>query len=165
MCAAILRYCLVAMVSFSLFLMGCWVWIDNRWAVIPSLTGEGQGSLDLDFIMDLLGVPGDPMSQDLMDPVKAAARDAALPLVAGNGDGDDNRREPFVARKRIGQQERLKKSIATTTWHERRTVAAYKDFGHLKVSPAGEASSIINSQLSASVPRPFQFILGGLAVF
>jgi hypothetical protein len=44
----------------------------------------------------------------------------------------------------------LKVAPASTTRIERRTLATYKDFGHLKVGPAGEVASILNSYASAS---------------
>ena len=179
----------MVLISLCHILMGCWVWIDNRWAVIPNITGEANWSLDLDFIADLMGLPDDPLSHKLMSPAQAAENNKALPLVEGNGDEDDDRVEPFVpppflaVRSRIevvlkkpAQVDRrqvasykdmgqLKVAPASTLCIERRTLATYKDFGHLKVGPAGEVASIINSYASASTTRPLQFILGGLGFF
>jgi hypothetical protein len=163
--------------------MGGWVWVDNRWALIPGVSDPAQVELEL---AALLGAESGTEAQ-----IKAPSAEAetALPvgLVEGNGDEDDDRVEPYapppflavrsqtqVVLKKPAQIDRrqvtsykdagqLKAAPASTLRIERRTLATYKDFGHLKVGPAGEAASIISHAL-ASNSRPLQFVLGGLGV-
>jgi hypothetical protein len=168
--AAVWKYGLVVLISCSLFGMGGWVWIDNRWAFIPGVSDSAQAGLEM---AALLGAESGAEAQ-----IKApsAESEAALPvgLVEGNGDEDDDRVEPYapppflavrsqiqtvlkrpalVDRRQVASYKdmgQLKVAPASTLRIEHRTLATYKDFGHLKVGPAGEATSITISHALAS---------------
>ena len=45
--ATVWEYVLVVLISCSLLGMGGWVWIDNRWAIIPGISDSAQVGLEL----------------------------------------------------------------------------------------------------------------------
>ena len=180
--ATVWEYCLVVLISCSLFGMGGWIWIDNRWAFIPGVSDPAQAGLEM---AALLGAESGAEAQ-IKEPAATSEAALSVGLVEGNGDEDDDRVEPYamppflavrsqtqvvlkkpalVDRRQVASYKdvgQLKVAPAKSALRiERRTVATYKDFGHLKVGPAGEAASII-SHAWASNSRPLQFILGGL---
>gem|GEM_PF-2707112 len=134
----ILLILLEVFLCLSLVMTGSLFWINNSYAVIPDndpttmidlgqLLGEGSGG----------GGPGGSvpsmlgLSDDGVIPVAGGV------LVSGNGDLDDNKEEPFILKdlcKEIIWRQTYAKAVAS--FRERRTVTAYKDFGHLKVIPA-----------------------------
>jgi len=164
--AAVKEYVLVVLISCSLFGMGGWVWIDNRWAFIPGVSDPAQVGLEM---AALFGAENGEAQVKAM----SAEAETALPLglVEGNGDEDDDRVEPYapppflavrnqiqivlrkpaqIDRRQVASYKdmgQLKVAPASTLRIERRTLATYKDFGHLKVGPAGEAALVTTAML------------------
>ncbi|MDL2260253.1 hypothetical protein LJB99_05200, partial [Deltaproteobacteria bacterium OttesenSCG-928-K17] len=69
-------------------------------------------------------------------------------LIRGNGNQDDNREEAFFFQSPAGIMAAMPPIIqAATNFRERRIVAAYKDFGHLKVMPAADAANSNETRL------------------
>jgi hypothetical protein len=118
---------LVAVVSWCLFWMGAWVWIDNRWAVIPGFTEAGQAGL--------LGVVTGGALQ-VKAPAGDTKTDLPVGLVEGNGDGDDNKEEPFVPFPFVANLAQVQVLLKNPARVNRPQVISYQDLGHLKVNPA-----------------------------
>ena len=174
--ANVWEYVLVVLISCSLFGMGGWVWIDNRWAFIPGVSDPAQAGLEM---AALLGAESGAEAQIKALSVEA---EAALPvgLIEGNGDEDDDRVEPYspppflavrsqtivlkkparIDRRQVASYKdmgQLKVAPASTLPIERRTLATYKDFGHLKVGPVGETPSIISHASASNQGRSNSF--------
>jgi len=138
---------LVAFLCLSLVSTGCLFWVDNSWAYVRGGESESlvqvdllDGGLDYDEIQEF-----DPDGDGII-PVAGGY------LIRGNGDRDDNREEPFVLSRLAGEIVRPRTFKAVTSFGERRTVAAYKDFGHLKVMPAGDGNLVKTYILLSGYP-------------
>ena len=152
---------LVALLCCSLVAMGTLFWVDNSWALI--LDSDSATVVNIEPFLDdcVDGLPG--IEED-------EAEDGVIPiaggyLISGNGDRDDNKGEEFTIVRRCSGVVTTENRPAFSTFNERRTVAAYKDFGHLKVMPlASDISSTQITSLSTSAKGP-PCIAGGLSLY
>lgn len=131
---------LVALLCFSLVMMGALVWIDNSWALITDNDPATMTRLDL-----LQGGGLDSLTCQALD----QDGDGVIPfpggyLIRGNGGLDDNKEEPFIVEGFSGIIIKPQPFKAVTNFRDRRTVVAYKDFGHLKLMPLAEAIYVYN---------------------
>lgn len=134
----------------ALVWVGGLVWVGNAVAVIPDSDPTTFVALEQIDGLD----NGGPADHNLYDDDQVPDTLDGL-FVLGNGGQDDNREKPFQLRPAFGRNVAAKATAAVSSYHERRTARAYKDFGHLKVMSANDAAS--NSFAFASLmitPRP-----------
>ena len=130
---------LVALLCLSLVKMGGMFWVNNTWAVVP----DSDPTTVTQISMLLGGGLYDGQETELDEDGDGVIPIAGGVLVRGNGNQDDNREEAVPLRRLTGVLIEPHTSKSVTNFNDRRTVVAYKDFGHLKVMPAAD-SSIIN---------------------
>jgi len=118
---------LVVFLCCSLVMMGTLFWIDNSWALI--LDNDPLTVAEISDYFD-----GNPGLQDDDDGVVPIAGGI---LIRGNGDQDDNKEEIFQLDRRFEWVVYFKMYTALNSFVERHITRSYKDFGHLKVMPAG----------------------------
>ena len=123
----------------SLVKMGVIFWVGNTWALIPDNDPTTPTQVSMLFDGRLHNSHQAELDKD---------GDGVIPiaggmLVRGNGDQDDNKEDPIQLRRVSVTVVQPYITKAATNFRDRRTVVAYKDFGHLKVMPAAD-SSIIN---------------------
>lgn len=156
-----LQIALVMLLCLSLGLMGTLFWVDNSWALIADSDPATQVQLSLLLRVDFGDLPDQLADED---------GDGVLPiaggfLVRGNGDQDDNREEAFFPQRPVGALSPPPAfRAAVDSFGERRTVAAYMDFGHLKVMPAAEALIFNDEYFSKPKAAPL-YDAGGLWFF
>lgn len=114
-------------------MMGGLMWVDNTWAYIGG--GQTEDAIPLESLLD--GLDYEEIQQFDAD------GDGMIPLAGGvllrcNGDQDDNKEERVIIQLLAGETVSPFFSKSATNYDERRTVTAYKDFGHLKVMPASD---------------------------
>lgn len=115
-------------------MMGTLFWVSNSWALIM----DDDPATRVDLAAYLHAGLADGHIQAL-DP----GGDGRIPiaggtLVRGNGDQDDNREERPLLHLVSAVVVPPRAAKAVSNFSERRTAVAYKDFGHLKIMPAGD---------------------------
>ncbi len=128
-----LRPLVVLSVIMALIAAGGLTWLDNSRAYIPF--GHPGVKLELTAVIG----PGLGSADDNL--YEAGKRPDSHPgalLVRGNGGLDDNREQSFQIRLSAGELGVDSPPAPVSGFAERRTVRAYKDFGHLRVMPAAE---------------------------
>lgn len=158
---------LVLILSLALIWVGCLVWIDNSIAIIPD--NDPATFVSPQAIKGFGSVDG--RHHTIQSDVRDFNSGSAQRVVRGNGDQDDNREEYFSLIPLTGtlgqsglwsvtanyNQSRQTFSAAPVSkvrtepkpqprpsgFVQRRTVVAYKDFGHLKVMSAEGGNSDI----------------------
>lgn len=152
------RPVVVMVTACALIQVGCLVWIDNCVAVIPDDDPRTVVTVQL--------FKGFESGRVRASQIKAVDQDvdsfSAQALVHGNGDQDDNREESFFFKPRAAVTIRLECRSAVSSFNQRRTAVAYKDFGHLKIMSAG--GDIANTLLkSFDHKEGCPCVLGGLS--
>ena len=154
-----LRFSLVAVLCCSLVMMGTLFWVDNSWALIfdddPQTMVEISALLDDDLVDD----------SNLQDDDDGVIPITGGTLVRGNGDQDDNKDETFSLARQFGRVIDFKAHPALNRFEEQYTTRSYKDFGHLKVMPAGDGISQNNPMNLVLFIKGLPCITGGLFIF
>ena len=149
---------LVGFLCCSLIAMGTLFWVDNSWALITDhdpLTAVNIGPYLDDCVDEEPEIKAD-QDGDGVIPIAGGL------LIRGNGDRDDNRGEEFKIVRCLSGSATTETTAAVSNFKERRTVAAYKDFGHLKVMPAGDGISNTASSPLLTTAKGLPCIAGGL---
>ena len=143
-----LGWLLTVAVAVALINVGCLLWFGNSRAVVPDNNPATVTQLEL--IDDIEGNEGRAAEWRDDDYDRAGPLQAQM-IVRGNGNQDDNRESSFFLRRHAGPVINTECKDSASSFNERRTVAAYRDFGHLKVMPA--ASFISENSFSAFAER------------
>ena len=134
-----LRFSLVAVLVMAMINVGCYVWINNSVAVIPD--ADPATMVLLEMYDDFDHGPGDPSDDVYTSPRPDGAGSRAQAVVRGNGARGDNRAEVYSYRRGASSTLPPKNMKSASTFNERYTAVALRDFGHLKVMPAGDGVS------------------------
>lgn len=140
----------------SLVKMGVIFWVGNTWALIPDNDPTTPTQVSMLFDGRLHNSHQAELDKD---------GDGVIPiaggmLVRGNGDQDDNKEDPIQLRRVSVTVVQPYITKAATNFRDRRTVVAYKDFGHLKVMPAADFSVVSQNGFDRIKGRPCA--VGGL---
>ena len=132
---------LVLLVSCSLVSMGGMLWINNSWAFFPD--DDPATKANISFSLD--GQAGDDFDSKFDPDGDGQIPLAGGKLIKGNGDQDDNKEREFILCRRFDRVIEFKPHPTRNSFATRRVTMSYKDFGHLKVRPAGDGLTSIIS--------------------
>jgi hypothetical protein len=128
---------LVTALSLTLIWMGCLIWMNNSLALIPD--NDPRTNINIEM---MVGFDSGKADHQWHQAGHSPDSSGGVLCARGNGNRDDNRERSFVFQPPLGEEIVLAPINVETGFDQRRTVAAYKDFGHLKVMPADDAGTI-----------------------
>lgn len=129
----LMRLSIVTLLCFALIMMGGLFWIDNSWALI----GDNDPTTKVELSLYTGGCLGDNSHTELDQDDNGVIPIAGGLLIYGNGDQDDNKNKAILIRTMAGAIVPLLPLRVVNSFTTHRLVAAYYDFGHLKVMPRG----------------------------
>ena len=138
---------------------GAWFWVDGFRALRPDHGSDTMLNIEQAY---------DESTGSYDNSIEAGLEGGVIPIeggfiIYGNGDLDDNREKPFVLKRWVGVALLPQMPAgAVSNFEERRSTAAYKDFGHLKVMPVADGAAFNNYSWSSFERKAACLVAGGL---